>query len=131
MKRHLNTLYVTSQGAYLAKDGDTVLVRVEQETRLRLPIHTLDVQLGVPLESAGDVDGIKALVEQILRRHGDRMGELDLDPQTHNPLDVRLDDLGRQPKGRGDGQHSPCNVFGFKNGHLDAVEGQKVGRGKA
>jgi len=41
MKRLLNTLYVTSQGAYLAKDGDNVLVRVEQETRLRVPIHTL------------------------------------------------------------------------------------------
>ncbi|MFW6163928.1 MAG: type I-C CRISPR-associated endonuclease Cas1c [Planctomycetota bacterium] len=42
MKKHLNTLYVTSQGAYLAKEGDAVLVRVEKETRLRLPIHTLD-----------------------------------------------------------------------------------------
>ncbi|MBU0499991.1 MAG: type I-C CRISPR-associated endonuclease Cas1c [Gammaproteobacteria bacterium] len=41
MKKLLNTLYVTSQGAYLAKEGETVLVRVEQETRLRLPIHTL------------------------------------------------------------------------------------------
>lgn len=41
MKRHQNTLYVTTQGAYLAKEGETVLVRVEQETRLRLPIHTL------------------------------------------------------------------------------------------
>ncbi len=42
MKKHLNTLFVTSQGAYLAKEGETVLVRVEKEVRLRLPIHTLD-----------------------------------------------------------------------------------------
>lgn len=42
MKRHLNTLYVTTQGAYLAKDGETVAVRVDQETRLRVPIHNLD-----------------------------------------------------------------------------------------
>jgi CRISP-associated protein Cas1 len=42
VKRHLNTLYVTTQGAYLAKDGETVAVRVEQETRLRVPIHNLD-----------------------------------------------------------------------------------------
>lgn len=42
MKKLLNTLYVTTQGAYLAKDGETVLVRIEQETRLRVPIHTLD-----------------------------------------------------------------------------------------
>jgi len=34
-------LYVTTQGAYLAKDGEAVAVRVEQETRLRVPIHTL------------------------------------------------------------------------------------------
>jgi CRISP-associated protein Cas1 len=41
VKRYLNTLYVTTQGAYLAKEGETVLVRVEQETRLRVPIHQL------------------------------------------------------------------------------------------
>lgn len=41
MKRLLNTLYVTTQGAYLAREGETVLVRVDQETRLRVPIHTL------------------------------------------------------------------------------------------
>lgn len=42
MKRHGNTLYVTTPGAYLAKDGETVAVRVEGETRLRVPIHNLD-----------------------------------------------------------------------------------------
>jgi len=41
MKKHLNTLFVTTQGAYLAKEGETVLVRVKKETRLRVPIHTL------------------------------------------------------------------------------------------
>ena len=41
MKQLLNTLYVTTQGAYLAKEGETVAVRVEQETKLRVPIHTL------------------------------------------------------------------------------------------
>jgi len=41
VKRLLNTLYVTTQGAYLAREGETVLVRVENETRLRVPIHTL------------------------------------------------------------------------------------------
>ncbi len=41
MKRLLNTLYVTTQGAYLCREGETVCVRVEQETRLRVPIHTL------------------------------------------------------------------------------------------
>jgi len=41
MKKHLNTLFVTTQGAYLAKEGESVVVRVEKETRLRIPVHTL------------------------------------------------------------------------------------------
>ncbi len=41
MKKHLNTLFVTTQGAYLAKEGETVVVKIEKEVRLRLPIHTI------------------------------------------------------------------------------------------
>lgn len=41
MKKHLNTLFVTTQGAYLAKEGETVVVKVDKEVRLRLPVHTL------------------------------------------------------------------------------------------
>jgi CRISPR-associated protein Cas1 len=41
MKKHLNTLFVTTQGSYLAKDGECVLVRVEQTDKARIPIHTL------------------------------------------------------------------------------------------
>ena len=41
MKKHLNTLFVTTQGAYLAKEGETVVVKVQKEIRLRIPIHTL------------------------------------------------------------------------------------------
>ena len=42
MQSHLNTLFVTTQGAYLAKDGQAVVVRVKKETRLRIPLHNLD-----------------------------------------------------------------------------------------
>jgi len=42
MKKHLNTLFVTTQGAYLAKEGETVAVRIEREVKLRIPVHTLD-----------------------------------------------------------------------------------------
>lgn len=42
MKKHLNTPFVTTQGAYLAKDGETVAVRIEKEVKLRIPVHTLD-----------------------------------------------------------------------------------------
>jgi CRISPR-associated protein Cas1 len=41
MKKHLNTLFVTTQGTYLSKEGETVVVKVEGEIRLRVPIHTL------------------------------------------------------------------------------------------
>ena len=41
MRKMLNTLYVTTQGAYLNKEGETVVVNIEREIRLRLPIHTL------------------------------------------------------------------------------------------
>ena len=41
MKQHLNTLFVTTDGAYLAKDGEAVVVRVEREVRVRVPVHNL------------------------------------------------------------------------------------------
>jgi len=41
MKKHLNTLFVTTQGTYLAKEGETVAVKVNQEIRLRVPVHTI------------------------------------------------------------------------------------------
>lgn len=42
MKTHLNTLFVTTEGSYLAKDGLAVAVRVEKQTKLRIPLHNLD-----------------------------------------------------------------------------------------
>jgi len=41
MKHLLNTLYVTTQGAYVHKDGEAAVVQVNQQVRLRVPIHTL------------------------------------------------------------------------------------------
>jgi CRISPR-associated protein Cas1 len=41
MKQLLNTLYVTAQDAYLSRDGGTALVRVGDEVKLRVPMHTL------------------------------------------------------------------------------------------
>lgn len=41
MKKLQNTLYVTTQGAYLCHEGESVLVRLEHETRLRVPVHAL------------------------------------------------------------------------------------------
>lgn len=41
MKKYMNTLFVTTQGAYLHKEGESIVVSVERENRLRVPIHTL------------------------------------------------------------------------------------------
>jgi len=41
MKRLLNTLYVTSEGAWLRKDGANVVVEVEGSERGRAPLHLL------------------------------------------------------------------------------------------
>jgi len=42
MKHLLNTLYVTTSGAYLCREGETVLVRLEQETKLQVPATALE-----------------------------------------------------------------------------------------
>jgi CRISPR-associated protein Cas1 len=41
VKRLLNTLYVTTHGAYLTRESETVVVRVDGETKFKVPIHTL------------------------------------------------------------------------------------------
>lgn len=41
MKKLLNTLFVTTQGAYLSKEGETVVVKVDGAVSLTLPVHTL------------------------------------------------------------------------------------------
>lgn len=42
MKKHGNTLYVTIQGAYLSKSGETVDILVEGASKLKVPLHMLD-----------------------------------------------------------------------------------------
>jgi len=42
MKNHLNTLFVTTQGAYLARRSQTILIRHEKKTLAQFPLHTLE-----------------------------------------------------------------------------------------
>jgi CRISPR-associated protein Cas1 len=42
VKRHLNTLFVTTEGAYLAKDGECLTARVDGVIRLRVPTTALE-----------------------------------------------------------------------------------------
>lgn len=41
MRKLLNTLYVSTQGSYLRKEGETVVIEQETKKVLQLPIHTL------------------------------------------------------------------------------------------
>lgn len=42
MRKLLNTLYVTLSDTYLALDGENVIVRKEEEIKLRMPLHNLE-----------------------------------------------------------------------------------------
>lgn len=42
MRKLLNILYVTNPDAYLAKDGENLVVRVQDEEMLRTPVHYLE-----------------------------------------------------------------------------------------
>jgi CRISPR-associated protein Cas1 len=41
MKRHQNTLFITTQGSYLSKEGECVVVHVEGSVVGKIPIHTI------------------------------------------------------------------------------------------
>ena len=45
MRHLLNTLYVTTPGSYVARDGDTLAIRVEHETKARFPVLQLEGML--------------------------------------------------------------------------------------
>ncbi|NII11262.1 type I-C CRISPR-associated endonuclease Cas1c [Oleiagrimonas sp. C23AA] len=42
MRRQLNTLYATTDGAWLHKDGANIVMRVDREERGRIPAHMLE-----------------------------------------------------------------------------------------
>lgn len=42
MRRQLNTLYVTTEGAWLRKDGANIVMEVAKEIRARVPVHMLE-----------------------------------------------------------------------------------------
>lgn len=42
MRKLLNTLYVTTPDSYLARDGENVVIRQDEEVKFRIPIHNLE-----------------------------------------------------------------------------------------
>jgi CRISP-associated protein Cas1 len=74
MKHHLNTLFVTTQGAYLRKEGEAVAVRIAKKTKLRVPFINLGsiacmgrVACSTPLLAACAATGISVAY---LTEHG-------------------------------------------------------------
>ncbi len=41
MKQHLNTLFVTSENAFVAKEGQSVSVKIDGKQQLRVPLHNI------------------------------------------------------------------------------------------
>jgi CRISP-associated protein Cas1 len=42
MKKHLNTLYITSPDAFIRKEGETFVVEVADKKALQAPVHTIE-----------------------------------------------------------------------------------------
>ncbi|HCY40794.1 MAG TPA: subtype I-C CRISPR-associated endonuclease Cas1 [Prolixibacteraceae bacterium] len=42
MRKLLNTLYITTPESYLAKDGENVVIRVDDKEKFRIPIHNIE-----------------------------------------------------------------------------------------
>src|SRR5690554_7143885 len=42
MRKLLNTLFVTSPDAYLSRDGENVVVKIENKERFRIPVHNIE-----------------------------------------------------------------------------------------
>ncbi len=42
MRRLLNTLYITTHGAYIAKEGQTIVVSVDKEVKIKIPVLSLN-----------------------------------------------------------------------------------------
>ncbi len=42
MRKLLNTLYITTPESYLAKDGENVVIRIDDKEKFRIPVHNIE-----------------------------------------------------------------------------------------
>lgn len=47
MRKLLNTLFVTTPESYLSRDGENVVVRVDNKERFRIPVHNIEGIVGI------------------------------------------------------------------------------------
>lgn len=87
-----NTLYVTAQGAYVRRERETILVEVEDEERLKLPVHHVSTVMlfGRVMMSPGFVElcAEKGVAVSLLSPWGRFRGRL-VRPQSGN-IHLRL-----------------------------------------
>jgi CRISPR/Cas system-associated endonuclease Cas1 len=105
MKRHLNTLFVTPEGAYLRKDGAAVEIRHEGATKLRVPLHNLDGIACFGWDTTASASLMRACGEanvslSVHTPHGKRPGRLDLMEEFCSFMAERaaLSLINRQPQ---------------------------------
>lgn len=89
MRRLLNTLYVTTPDSYLAREGENIVIRLEEEILFRVPSHNLEaiVYFGYPGASPS-VLGLcaeKGITVSFLTPNGRFLARVE-GPQTGNVL---------------------------------------------
>lgn len=80
MSRFLNTLYVTTQGAYITKDGENIVVNIDGKIHTRVPVHVMDgivcfgrVMISPPLMGLCMKNGVSI---SFLTEHGKFLGRV-------------------------------------------------------
>lgn len=89
MRRLLNTLYVTTPESYLAREGENILIRVEDETVFRVPVHNIEaiVYYGYPGASPSllGLCAERGITVSFLTEHGKFLARVE-GPQSGNVL---------------------------------------------
>ena len=89
MRKLLNTLYVTNPESYLAREGENVLVRVDDNTVFRIPCHNLEaiVYFGYPGASPSllGLCAERGITVSFLTEHGRFLARVE-GPQSGNVL---------------------------------------------
>lgn len=89
MRKLLNTLYVTNPESYLAREGENILVRVDDKNTFRIPCHNLEaiVYFGYPGASPSllGLCAERGITVSFLTEHGRFLARVE-GPQSGNVL---------------------------------------------
>jgi len=89
LRKLLNTLYVTNPESYLAREGENILVRVDDKNTFRIPCHNLEaiVYFGYPGASPSllGLCAERGITVSFLTEHGRFLARVE-GPQSGNVL---------------------------------------------